>query len=70
LRNVLEPAAILSDGGLIDVDDLSLATVTEPKTAASKDDLTLVERETIRRVMQECKGNKSKAAKRLGLTRM
>jgi Transcriptional regulator containing PAS, AAA-type ATPase, and DNA-binding domains len=28
-----------------------------------------VERETIETVMRECRGNKSKAAKRLGLTR-
>jgi transcriptional regulator with GAF, ATPase, and Fis domain len=70
LRNVLERAAILSDGGLIDADDLSLETAIEPRTTAAMDDLTHVERETIRRVVLECKGNKSKAAKRLGLTRM
>ncbi len=70
LRNVLERAAILSDGGLIDIDDLSLEAASESTTAASIDDLSLVERETIRRVVLECKGNKSKAARRLGLTRM
>jgi len=31
--------------------------------------LGVVERETIEQVMRECRGNKSKAAKRLGLTR-
>jgi DNA-binding NtrC family response regulator len=33
------------------------------------DHLGAVERETIARVLRECKGNKSRAARRLGLTR-
>jgi transcriptional regulator with PAS, ATPase and Fis domain len=69
LRNVLERAAILSDGGLIDIEHLSLENAAEASSADSTN-LKVVERETIRRVMLECKGNKSKAAKRLGLTRM
>jgi len=32
-------------------------------------DLNAVERDTIDQVMRECRGNKSKAAKRLGLSR-
>jgi DNA-binding NtrC family response regulator len=37
--------------------------------AAATTDLNAVERETIEQVMRECRGNKSKAAKRLGLSR-
>ncbi|MET0163790.1 MAG: helix-turn-helix domain-containing protein, partial [Vicinamibacterales bacterium] len=32
-------------------------------------DLSVVERTTIAKVMQECRGNKTKAARRLGLSR-
>ena len=32
-------------------------------------DLNAVERETIEQVMRDCRGNKSKAVKRLGLSR-
>ncbi len=70
LRNVLERAAILSEGALIDIDHLALdmsPAVSNPSAACT--DLNVVERETIGRVMRECKGNKSLASKRLGLTR-
>jgi DNA-binding NtrC family response regulator len=70
LRNVLERAAILSEGALIDLDHLALdmsPAVSNPNVACT--DLNVVERETIGLVMRECKGNKSLAAKRLGLTR-
>lgn len=70
LRNVLERAAILSDGGLIDLDHLSLETTFEEPPTIAPTDLSVVEQETIQRVMRESKGNKSKAAKLLGLTRM
>jgi transcriptional regulator with PAS, ATPase and Fis domain len=70
LRNALERAAILCEGGLITVEHLSLHS--EPMTAASsvgESDLDALQRRTIARVMREVRGNKSKAAKRLGLTR-
>ena len=70
LRNILERGVILSECGLIDLCHLSLDTspaVSNP--SATSTDLSVVERETIRRVMLECKGNKSRAAKRLGLSR-
>jgi len=70
LRNVLERAAILSEGALIDIEHLALdisPEISNPNVAST--DLNVVERETICRVMRECKGNKSLAAKRLGLSR-
>jgi two-component system response regulator AtoC len=71
LRNALERAAILAEGGLIHAEHLGLqsrsaASVT-PQGQTS--DLGTVERETIARVMRETRWNKSRAAKRLGLSR-
>jgi DNA-binding NtrC family response regulator len=68
LRNALERAAILCEGGLISAQHLSLYMPPRPVQAATTD-LNAVERETIEAVMRDCRGNKSKAAKRLGLTR-
>jgi transcriptional regulator with GAF, ATPase, and Fis domain len=68
LRNALERAAILCEGGLISTRHLSLWAPQRPTEAATTD-LHAVERDTIEQVMGECRGNKSKAAKRLGLSR-
>ena len=68
MRNALERAAILCEGGLISAQHLSLYTPSRPDKAATTD-LNAVERETVETVMRECRGNKSKAAKRLGLSR-
>jgi transcriptional regulator with GAF, ATPase, and Fis domain len=68
LRNALERAAILCEGGLIDARHLSLDVPTH-STTAPPTDLSIVERDTIAQVLRECRGNKSKAAKRLGLSR-
>jgi Nif-specific regulatory protein len=68
LRNALERAAILCEGGLISAQHLSLYTARRQGQAPATD-LHAVERETIDSVMRECRGNKSKAAKRLGLSR-
>jgi DNA-binding NtrC family response regulator len=42
---------------------------SEAIASNTADHLGAVERETIARVLRECKGNKSRAARRLGLTR-
>jgi transcriptional regulator with PAS, ATPase and Fis domain len=68
LRNALERAAILSEGGLIAPQHLLLPT-KPPFATAETTDLNEVERQTIRHVMRETRGNKSRAARRLGLTR-
>jgi transcriptional regulator with PAS, ATPase and Fis domain len=68
LRNVLERATILSDGALIDVAHLAL----QPAARSSRNDttdLSALEHTTIAKVLQECRGNKTKAARRLGLSR-
>jgi transcriptional regulator with GAF, ATPase, and Fis domain len=68
LRNALERAAILCEGGLIAPEHLLLPS-RPPDATAAPTDLNEVERQTIRHVMRETHGNKSRAAKRLGLTR-
>jgi DNA-binding NtrC family response regulator len=67
LRNVLERAAILSDEGIIENRHLSLHAKTV--AAASPHDLGAIERQTIENMLRETDGNKSKTARRLGLTR-
>jgi two-component system response regulator FlrC len=83
LRNALERAAILCDGGLITCEHLSLpararlagsdATVaivpTPAGTAASGADLKTLERQAIERALGEAGQNKSRAARLLGLSR-
>jgi Nif-specific regulatory protein len=66
LRNVLERAAILADG---DIECRHLSLRTRTRTLSPSSDLSTVERGTIERIMQQTGWNKSKAARRLGLTR-
>ncbi len=68
LRNALERAAILCGGGLITAEHLSLQprARTEPVETTRLSD---VERDTIAQVIRDTGGNKSKAARRLGLSR-
>jgi transcriptional regulator with PAS, ATPase and Fis domain len=68
LRNALERAVILSGGGLITTPHLSLHT-ERPSAAETTTDLGVAERQTIEDVMRATRGNKSKAAERLGITR-
>jgi two-component system response regulator FlrC len=68
LRNALERAAILSEGGLIAPQHLLLPT-DQPGVRAESTDLNEMERQTIEQVMRKTHGNKSRAARRLGLTR-
>src|SRR5262249_10214016 len=65
LRNALERATILADGRLIRAEHLALPAVSRVATT----DLGSVERNTIARALRETHWNKSKAAKRLGLSR-
>jgi transcriptional regulator with PAS, ATPase and Fis domain len=68
LRNALERAAILCEGGLITPEHLPSAS-SERAIAPPSTDLGAAERTTIEQVMRDVAGNKSLAAKRLGLSR-
>jgi transcriptional regulator with GAF, ATPase, and Fis domain len=71
LRNVLERAAIVCEGGLIVPEHLGLSSEDfgPGSAAAESTNVKAVERQLIEQVLRECQGNKSKAARRLGLTR-
>ena len=73
LRNALERAAILCEGGLITADHLSLhrdrAVPAEDAAAPAPTDIKAVERDMIVRALAESNGNKARAAARLGLSR-
>ena len=59
---------MLCEGALIEADHLGL----HPNARAPRNDTTnlgVVERTTIAKVLQECRGNQTKAARRLGLSR-
>jgi transcriptional regulator with PAS, ATPase and Fis domain len=67
LHNALERALVLSDGMPIAPEHLALHEGSAPRHPGT--DLSAVERTTIEHVMRETEGNKSKAARRLGITR-
>jgi transcriptional regulator with PAS, ATPase and Fis domain len=67
LRNVLERAMILADG---DIECRHLSLRAKTRMSAPSDDLSVVERGTIERILHQTGWNKSKAARHLGLTRM
>jgi transcriptional regulator with PAS, ATPase and Fis domain len=67
LRNALERAAILCEDGPIDTEHLALESSV--RSNADTTDLSVVERTMITKVLQDCRGNKTKAARRLGLSR-
>jgi transcriptional regulator with PAS, ATPase and Fis domain len=68
LHNALERATIVCEGGLIRAQDFSLAPPIVPVVVDSTD-LGIVERQAIERAMREVNGNKSRAARQLGISR-
>lgn len=78
LRNVIESAVVLAKGGIISLSDLpeefhlniKAAEEVQPETVL-KERITLkdIELHAIREAMQKCNGNKSKAARILGISR-
>jgi transcriptional regulator with PAS, ATPase and Fis domain len=70
LRNALERAAIVCEGRAITEAQLSLAAPRRsPQFDEAEVNLDAIQRRTIARVLNQVRGNKSQAAKRLGLTR-
>ena len=65
LANALERAAILADGDVLRGEDLQVLT-TVPKTR-SAGTLEEIERDAIRRALDEANGNRRRAAERLGM---
>jgi DNA-binding NtrC family response regulator len=73
LRNVIERACILSEAGIITERELSSALSPPPAApapdAAPDDRLSTLEQHQVERVLEEAGGNKSEAARRLGISR-
>jgi two-component system response regulator HydG len=74
LRNVLERACILSEAGIITERELSSALSGQPAAAAMSDTapddrLSTLQHQQVERVLDETGGNKSEAARRLGISR-
>jgi len=70
LRNALERAVIVCETGAITAAQLSLAVPRpSPRVDATDVDLHALQRRTIARVLGDVQGNKSLAARRLGITR-
>jgi two-component system response regulator AtoC len=76
LRNTIERAVFLCNDGVIDVEHLaelapnSLARRARlERTRPLKDEVADVEREHILKVLDECGGNQTQAARRLGISR-
>jgi DNA-binding NtrC family response regulator len=70
LRNALERAVIVCDDGAVTAAQLSLdAPRRRPHADEAEVDLNALQRRTIVRVLGQVGGNKSHAAKRLGITR-
>ena len=73
LENVIERALILCDGGIIEPEHLPMGVRVTPQFAQDEDSgrlptLEEVERRYIRRVLEECKGHRHKAASILGVS--
>src|SRR5207245_993155 len=70
LENLLEGAAALVQGPVIEAADLQLGLATPaPDRGATSQDLESLERDHIRRVLASVDGNKSRAARILGINR-
>jgi len=68
LRNVLTRAVVLG-GPVIQASDLEFRPWTFEGEAPSQSEFEAVERERILRVLRACKGNKTRAARELGMAR-
>jgi DNA-binding NtrC family response regulator len=76
LENVIERTLVMSTGTVLDADDIKLDTAPRPRSTGAAptflpDGMTLdqYEQEIIREALRRADGNKSQAARLLGLTR-
>jgi transcriptional regulator with PAS, ATPase and Fis domain len=69
LRNVLERALIMCDGPFIDAEHLCLRA-RKDVVVSSSTDLETLEKQAVERAMRDTDGNKVKAARQLGISRM
>ncbi|MEZ6184833.1 MAG: sigma-54 dependent transcriptional regulator [Planctomycetota bacterium] len=76
LRNTIERAAVLGQGPILGAEDLHFSPVSapgqelaEPAAPASECTLADMERQHITRTLSGCQGNKSRAARQLGIHR-
>jgi DNA-binding NtrC family response regulator len=69
LRNVLERALIMCAGPFIDTEHLSLRALKDAPLSRITD-LDTLERRAVERAMRDVAGNKVRAAKQLGISRM
>ena len=71
LQYALERAVIMADSNLLTEDDLVFSPIEKKATVKPIEDVNLdeVEKQTIQKVIEKNKGNISKSAKELGITR-
>jgi len=69
LRNVIERALIMCDGPVIDTEHLCLRARKGAALSVTTD-LDTLERHAVERAMREADGNKVRAARQLGISRM
>lgn len=69
LRHAVERAVILSEGAVFEADDFSLNAERHAAPPAAELDLDSLERDAISKALVQNKGNVSRAAQALGLTR-
>ena len=73
LQYIIERVIIMSDGDIIDADDIIFSpiesAIQNPSDEVNETKLSAIEKNTILRVIEKNNGNITKAAKELGLTR-
>ncbi len=69
LENAVTRAALLARGGVLAVQDLGLVAAEASNPASDDLELAAVERHHVRDILDRTDGNKSKAARLLGISR-